>query len=146
MNLYCRSITLIRCLQLSKQRDCTPACYCNKTFSIFSLITVKSAFHRRSLKSGRSVPRSLPPCVGQRGRPRVAGGERNTTPRPCKKEEGVLEREHEVTEWKKRGHRERSELALVLLFLPESRLLSGGRCCRCPGGLQHATPPPLLQR
>ncbi|MEQ2243261.1 hypothetical protein ILYODFUR_005229 [Ilyodon furcidens] len=42
---------------------------------------------RRSLKSGRSVPRSPPPCVGQRGRPRVAGGERNTTPRPSKEEE-----------------------------------------------------------
>lgn len=35
-----------------------------------------------------------PPFVGQRGRPRVAGGERNTTPRQRK---GVIE--HEVSEW-----------------------------------------------
>lgn len=46
--------------------------------------------HKRSLVSSRrSVPPSLPPSVGQRGRPRVAGGERNTTPRQRK---GVIER------------------------------------------------------
>lgn len=47
--------------------------------------------HRRSsATSGRSVPLPLPPSVGQRGRPRVAGGERNTTPRRRYKRRGVL--------------------------------------------------------
>lgn len=41
--------------------------------------------HRRSSEqSRRSVSPSLPPSVGQRGRPRVAGAERNTTPRQRK--------------------------------------------------------------
>lgn len=41
--------------------------------------------HRRSsATSGRWVSLPLPPSVGQRGRPRVAGGERNTTPRQRK--------------------------------------------------------------
>lgn len=55
--------------------------------------------HKRSLVSSRrSVPPSLPPSVGQRGRPRVAGAERNTTPRQRK---GVIERR--VSEWKKKS-------------------------------------------
>ena len=57
--------------------------------------------HRRSsATSGRWVSLPLPPSVGQRGRPRVAGGERNTTPRQRKGEGGgEAEREHEVSEW-----------------------------------------------
>lgn len=68
--------------------------------------------HRRSLAtSGRLVHRFLPPSVGQRGRPRVAGGERNTTPRRSAQGRGV---ESTKREWKKKSLTEKAELVAWL--------------------------------
>lgn len=65
------------------------------TIDVESKVIVQK--HRRSLAArGRWVPLSLPPSVGQRGRPRVAGGERNTTPRQRK---GGWESTEWVSEW-----------------------------------------------
>lgn len=114
--------------------------------------------HRRSsATSGRWVSLPLPPSVGQRGRPRVAGGERNTTPRQRKG--GLRENTKWVSEWKKKKSvpenersRERTELALEGFFVLSLSLRSAAAVLtvgeeergwwwwwRCGGGIDHAT-------
>lgn len=111
--------------------------------------------HRRSsATSGRWVSLPLPPSVGQRGRPRVAGGERNTTPRQRK---GGL---RENTKWvsgkrkspcrRTRGA-EKEQSWLWRVFLSSLSLRSAAAVLtvgeeergwwwwRCGGGIDHAT-------
>lgn len=96
--------------------------------------------HRRSLAaSGRWVPLSLPPSVGQRGRPRVAGGERNTTPRQRK---GGWESTKWVSEWKKKKSvPEREEQSWYFCPFLKRRCFDRrwGWGWWCGGRIDHAT-------